>query len=70
MIGSPATVESGQTPLVIDWDYLNAAETAKVPGWKVVVPEGAVVAGYYFQAISNDAPHSTAASRVRPIPAR
>jgi len=56
-----ATIESGQTPVVIDWDYLNAAETAKVPGWKVVVPEGAVVAGYYFQAISNDAPHPAAA---------
>ncbi|MFG5106071.1 ABC transporter substrate-binding protein, partial [Campylobacter lari] len=26
-----ATVQSGQTPLVIDWDYLNAANTAKIP---------------------------------------
>ena len=25
-----ATIESGQTPVVIDWDYLNAAETAKL----------------------------------------
>ena len=24
---TPATIESGQTPVVIDWDYLNAAET-------------------------------------------
>jgi putative spermidine/putrescine transport system substrate-binding protein len=56
-----ATIESGQTPVVIDWDYLNAAETAKVPSWKVVVPEGAVVAGYYFQAINADAPHPAAA---------
>src|SRR3954471_14622485 len=56
-----ATIESGQTPVVIDWDYLNAAETAKLPSWKVVVPEGAVVAGYYFQAINNDAPHPAAA---------
>jgi putative spermidine/putrescine transport system substrate-binding protein len=56
-----ATIESGQTPVVFDWDYLNAAETSKVPGWKVVVPEGALVAGYYFQAINADAPHPAAA---------
>ncbi len=56
-----ATIESGQTPLVIDWDYLNAAETAKVSSWKVVVPENAVVGGYYFQAINVDAPHPAAA---------
>ena len=58
---TPATIESGQTPVVIDWDYLNAAETAKVPTWKVVVPDNAVVAGYYFQAINKDAPHPAAA---------
>ena len=57
----PATIESGQTPVVIDWDYLNAAETAKLPSWKVVVPDNAVVAGYYYQAINKDAPHPAAA---------
>jgi putative spermidine/putrescine transport system substrate-binding protein len=56
-----ATIESGQTPVVIDWDYLNAAESAKIPSWKVVVPQNAVVAGYYFQAINKDAPHPAAA---------
>jgi putative spermidine/putrescine transport system substrate-binding protein len=59
---TPATIESGQTPVVIDWDYLNAAETAKVPSWKVVVPQGGdPVAGYYYQAINKDAPHPAAA---------
>jgi putative spermidine/putrescine transport system substrate-binding protein len=58
---TPATIESGQTPVVIDWDYVNAAESAKVPSWKVVVPQNAVVAGYYFQAINKDAPHPAAA---------
>jgi putative spermidine/putrescine transport system substrate-binding protein len=59
---TPATIESGQTPVVIDWDYLNAAETAKLPSWKVVVPsDGAPVAGYYFQAINKDAVHPAAA---------
>ncbi len=58
---TPATIASGQTPVVIDWDYLNAAQTAKVPTWKVFVPDNAVVAGYYFQAINKDAPHPAAA---------
>lgn len=59
---TPATIESGQTPVVIDWDYLNAAETAKLPSWKVVVPsDGDPVAGYYFQAINKDAVHPAAA---------
>ena len=58
---TPATVESGQTPVVIDWNYLNAAETAKLPAWQIVVPPNAVVAGYYYQAIDKDAPHPAAA---------
>jgi putative spermidine/putrescine transport system substrate-binding protein len=58
---TPATIESGQTPVVIDWDYLNAAETKKVPTWKVFVPSNALVAGYYFQAINKDGPHPAAA---------
>jgi putative spermidine/putrescine transport system substrate-binding protein len=58
---TPATIESGQTPIVIDWNYLNAAETAKLPSWQVVVPPNAVVAGYYYQAINKDAPHPAAA---------
>jgi putative spermidine/putrescine transport system substrate-binding protein len=61
---SPATIESGQTPVVIDWDYTNAAQTAKLAGkvdWKVVVPAEAQVGGYYNQAINKDAPHPAAA---------
>jgi putative spermidine/putrescine transport system substrate-binding protein len=58
---TPATIESGQTPVVIDWDYTNAAETAKLPSWKVVVPANAQVGGYYYQAINKDAPHPAAA---------
>jgi putative spermidine/putrescine transport system substrate-binding protein len=58
---TPATIESGQTPVVIDWNYLNAAETAKLPSWRVFVPSNAAVAGYYYQAISAAAPHPAAA---------
>src|ERR671921_179501 len=42
---TPATIESGQTPVVIDWDYLNVAQGAKLTGkveWKTVVPANAV----------------------------
>ncbi|MFI6099939.1 ABC transporter substrate-binding protein [Lentzea sp. NPDC051213] len=61
---SPATIESGQTPVVIDWDYTNAAQTEKLKGkldWKVVVPAEAQIGAYYNQAISKDAPHPAAA---------
>jgi putative spermidine/putrescine transport system substrate-binding protein len=58
---TPATIESGQTPVVIDWDYNNAAVTAKVPTWKTIVPAGSPVAGYYFQAINKAGPNPAAA---------
>jgi len=61
---TPATIESGQTPVVIDWDYLNVAQGQKLQGkvdWKTVVPTNAVVGGYYVQAINKDAPHPAAA---------
>src|SRR5450631_88018 len=61
---TPATVESGQTPVVFDWDYLNVAQGAKLKGkmsWKTVIPAGAVVGGYYVQAINKDAPDPAAA---------
>ncbi len=58
---TPATIESGQTPVVVDWDYLNAAETNALPSWKVIVPENDVVGGFYYQAINADAPHPNAA---------
>jgi putative spermidine/putrescine transport system substrate-binding protein len=61
---TPATIASGQTPVVIDWDYLNVAQTTALAGkvdWKVVVPQNAVVGAYYIQAINKDAPHPAAA---------
>ncbi|GIF37014.1 ABC transporter substrate-binding protein [Actinoplanes xinjiangensis] len=56
-----ATIESGQTPVVFDWDYLNAAQSKKLPTWKVFVPSDAVLGSYYVQAINKDAPHPAAA---------
>jgi putative spermidine/putrescine transport system substrate-binding protein len=58
---TPTTIESGQTPVVFDWDYLNVAQAAKVKTWKTFVPPNAVLGSYYVQAINKDAPHPAAA---------
>ncbi|MEU4424753.1 ABC transporter substrate-binding protein [Actinoplanes sp. NPDC024001] len=58
---TPATIASGQTPVVLDWDYLNTAEATKVSTWKTFVPSNAVLGSYYVQAINKDAPHPAAA---------
>ncbi|MDT4990309.1 MAG: putative spermidine/putrescine transport system substrate-binding protein, partial [Actinoplanes sp.] len=61
---SPTTIESGQTPVVFDWDYNNVAQAAKLTGkmqWKTYIPANAVLGSYYVQAISKDAPHPAAA---------
>ncbi|WZH37625.1 MAG: ABC transporter substrate-binding protein [Microbacterium enclense] len=56
-----ATIASGETPVVFDWDYLNAVQASAVPTWKTVVLPGVGYAGYYNQAINKDAPHPAAA---------
>jgi putative spermidine/putrescine transport system substrate-binding protein len=58
---TPATVASGETPVVLDWDYLNAAYSKDVKDWKVTVLPGTGYAGYYNQAINKDAAHPAAA---------
>ncbi|SMF25884.1 ABC transporter substrate-binding protein [Streptomyces sp. Amel2xC10] len=62
---TPATVEKGETPISIDWDYLNAgyADEFKTKGvdWKVAVPSDGQFAQFYSQAINKDAPHPAAA---------
>jgi putative spermidine/putrescine transport system substrate-binding protein len=52
---SPATVQSGQTPIVIDWDYLNLSQTKAMAGkinFKTVVPSDGVYGSHYATAIS------------------
>ncbi len=62
---TPATIQSGETPIAIDWDYLNASftETFATEGveWEVHVPSDGLFGGYYSQAISKFAPHPAAA---------
>jgi putative spermidine/putrescine transport system substrate-binding protein len=56
-----ATVKSGTTPVVFEWDYLQAGHKSDVKTWKVFVPSNAVLGGYYNQAINKTAPHPAAA---------
>ncbi|MEO6199612.1 MAG: extracellular solute-binding protein [Cryobacterium sp.] len=61
---TPATIASGETPVVMDWDYLNVGYGKSLKGqrkWEVVVFPGTGYAGYYNQAINKDAPHPAAA---------
>ncbi|MDV9191354.1 extracellular solute-binding protein [Streptomyces sp. SR27] len=62
---TPATVEKGETPISIDWDYLNAGYAdqfaSKGVDWKVAVPTDGVYAQFYSQAVNKDAPHPAAA---------
>ncbi|MCT9003246.1 ABC transporter substrate-binding protein [Microbacterium memoriense] len=55
------TISSGETPVVFDWDYLNASHAATNADWKVVVLPGTGYAGYYNQAINKNAPNPAAA---------
>jgi putative spermidine/putrescine transport system substrate-binding protein len=57
------TVASGQTPIVIDWDYLNLAYGPEFPAanWKTTIPADGVYGAYYCQAINATAPHPWAA---------
>jgi putative spermidine/putrescine transport system substrate-binding protein len=61
---TPATVASGQTPIVLDWDYLNVgnAATLKKSGitWTTTDPSDGLVSAYYAQAVSVNAAHPAA----------
>jgi putative spermidine/putrescine transport system substrate-binding protein len=56
-----ATIQSGQTPVVFDWDYNAFSQAAKLKTWKTFLPSNAVLGSYYVQAINKDAPHPAAA---------
>ncbi|MCS5715302.1 ABC transporter substrate-binding protein [Herbiconiux sp. CPCC 205716] len=61
---TPATIASGETPVVFDWDYLNVGYGKDLEGqrnWKVTILPGTGYAGYYNQAVNVEAPHPAAA---------
>lgn len=60
---TPQTVASGQTPIVIDWDYLNIAYGKEFPAakWTTTIPVDGVYGAYYCQGVNATAPHPWAA---------
>lgn len=61
---TPATVANGQTPITLDWHYLQGKYKDDLSGkvdWKVVIPSDAVYGGFYAQAIVKNSPHPAAA---------
>ncbi|HEY5230517.1 MAG TPA: extracellular solute-binding protein [Galbitalea sp.] len=67
VLPTQATVNSGETPVVLQWSYNNLAwgpeaGSAGNSNWKVVIPSGSAALGsYYNQAINVDAPDPAAA---------
>jgi putative spermidine/putrescine transport system substrate-binding protein len=60
---TPQTIASGQTPIVIDWDYLNLGYIKEFPAARIAVsvPTRGVYGAHYCQAINKTAPHPWAA---------
>ncbi|MGW8948833.1 ABC transporter substrate-binding protein [Streptomyces sp. NPDC055709] len=60
-----AAVESGRTPISIDWDYVNLDYAERFRGrgvgWQVAIPFDGSFAQYYALAVNKDAPHPAAA---------
>jgi putative spermidine/putrescine transport system substrate-binding protein len=66
VLPTQATVNSGQTPVVLQWSYNNlawgaAGGSSGNPNWKTIVLPGTAVGSYYNQAINAKAPHPAAA---------
>lgn len=58
---TPATIASGETPVVIDWSFNNIGQQAETPDWANAVLPGTAYVSYYNQAINKDAPNPAAA---------
>jgi len=64
LIAGTDTIRTGETPLVIQWDYLalaNRDEMKGEPDLAIIVPRSGVLGGSYAQAVSAYAPHPFAA---------
>ncbi|MFT3944197.1 MAG: extracellular solute-binding protein [Ancrocorticia sp.] len=56
-----ATITSGETPVVFDWDYNNIAFAKNNPKWETVLFPDLGYASYYNYTVNADAPHPAAA---------
>lgn len=59
------TIETGETPIVLNWDYLQVPTQKTLADrgvdWQVVYPEEGTVSSYYAAWINEDAPHPAVA---------
>ncbi|MFE4656449.1 ABC transporter substrate-binding protein [Streptomyces hydrogenans] len=62
---NPEAIVRGETPISIEWDFLNLRHIDELRGtdvrWKVSIPFDGSFSQYYAQAINKDAPHPAAA---------
>ena len=61
---TPGSVVQGETPITIDWDYLQIAYGDEFAGqitWQVSVPSDGSFGNHYCQAINGTGPHPFAA---------
>ncbi|MFF6776458.1 ABC transporter substrate-binding protein [Streptomyces sp. NPDC012637] len=62
-----ATIAKGQTPISIDWDFLNLGyadefrENGTDVDWRTAIPFDGSFAQYYASGVNKDAPHPAAA---------
>ncbi|WP_031186839.1 extracellular solute-binding protein, partial [Streptomyces sp. NRRL S-1896] len=58
-------IQQGETPISIDWDYLNLGYGVKLKpkgvDWQVAVPSDGLYSRYYNQGVNKYAPHPAAA---------
>ncbi len=58
---TPATIASGETPVVFDWSFNNEAAATGNPKFKTTILPGAAYVSFYNEAVNADAPHPAAA---------
>jgi putative spermidine/putrescine transport system substrate-binding protein len=62
---NPAAIARGETPISIEWDFLNLDHTAELKSkgidWRVSIPFDGSFSQYYAQAVNKYAPHPAAA---------
>ena len=65
VVANDGTIERGETPIVLSWDYLNMASAVKLAeagiDFTVNVPTDVLWSAYYAGSINADAPHPAAA---------
>lgn len=63
--GNEGTMETGETPILINWDYLMTPMAENLSGagvdLQIIAPEEGTVSSYYAASLNADAPHPATA---------